>query len=374
MLFDYETLKIIWWILVGILLIGFALTGGMDMAVSALCFSFSKNTAQRGYILKTISPHWEGNQVWLITAGGAIFAAWPDVYAASFSGMYFAMIIVLAALWLRPLAFDYRNQIDDEKWKKRWDIALVVGSSVPLLIFGVAFGNILQGLPFYADNNLVWHYLRSDYGALLPLLNPFALICGILSVTMLLTHGVMWIGLRGTYEMKIRAQNTGVLLSVLTLILYFSAGIYAYSFDGYEIITKADPNSYFKITSKEVALTIHGLFSNYVNYPITVAVPFIASVATIHVAYFSSQGQFVKGIIASSISVAGTVATPAVALFPFIMPSSVDPESSLTVYDATSSAYTLNTMLISALIFVPIFLGYTIWAYVRMWKHETEEK
>ncbi len=184
-----------------------ALTNGMDMAVSALLFPVGKNSAERKVLISTIVPHWDGNQVWLITAGGAIFAAWPEVYAASFSGLYWAMLLVLFAIWLRPLAFDYRNHGETEIWKKRWDIALSVGSLIPMLIFGVAFGNLLQGLPFYADENMRWHYDGYFLSALLPLLNPFALLCGVISVLMLITHGCMWIMLRVDESISLRARK-----------------------------------------------------------------------------------------------------------------------------------------------------------------------
>lgn len=374
MLFEYETLKIIWWCLVGVLLIGFALTGGMDMAVSALIFRFGKTPAQRAYILKTIAPHWEGNQVWLITAGGAIFAAWPDVYAASFSGLYWAMILVLASIWLRPMAFDYRNQIDSPSWQKGWDIALSVGSAVPLIIFGVAFGNLLLGLPFYVDDDLIWHYQSSDFGTLLPLLSPFALLCGVISLCMLLCHALMWLGLRGSDSIKEEVKINGVRLALITLILFCVAGIYAYSLNGYELVSSDNINPYHQITSKEVILTEHGLFANYVNCPITIAVPLLAALSMLLAAILFRKGIFTFGIIATSSSVAFTIATAAAALFPFIMPSSVSAASSLTVYDATSSAYTLNAMFIASVIFVPVFLSYTVWAYVKMWKHEQEDK
>ena len=220
MLFDYTTLQVIWWILIGVLLIGFALTNGMDMAVSALLFPVGKNSAERKVLISTIVPHWDGNQVWLITAGGAIFAAWPEVYAASFSGLYWAMLLVLFAIWLRPLAFDYRNHGETEIWKKRWDIALSVGSLIPMLIFGVAFGNLLQGLPFYADENMRWHYDGYFLSALLPLLNPFALLCGVISVLMLITHGCMWIMLRVDESISLRARKIAVISALLTVVLF----------------------------------------------------------------------------------------------------------------------------------------------------------
>ena len=140
-MFDYEILRLIWWVLIGILLIGFAVTDGFDLGVGVLALVIGKNDTERRIMLNTIAPHWDGNQVWLITAGGALFAAWPMVYATSFSGFYVAMYITLAALWLRPLALDYRSKIEDPRWRQTWDYALCISGTIPAIIFGVAFGN-----------------------------------------------------------------------------------------------------------------------------------------------------------------------------------------------------------------------------------------
>ncbi len=145
---DYETLRVIWWVLIGVLLIGFAVTDGFDLGVGALLRIIGKTDDERRVMINTIGPHWDGNQVWFITAGGALFAAWPLIYAASFSGFYFAMLIVLAALWLRPVGFDYRSKLEDPRWRNAWDWALFVGGLVPALLFGVAFGNLFLGVPF----------------------------------------------------------------------------------------------------------------------------------------------------------------------------------------------------------------------------------
>ena len=367
MLFDYTTLQVIWWILIGVLLIGFALTNGMDMAVSSLLFPVGKNSAERKVLISTIVPHWDGNQVWLITAGGAIFAAWPEVYAASFSGLYWAMLLVLFAIWLRPLAFDYRNHGETEIWKKRWDIALTVGSLVPMLIFGVAFGNLLQGLPFYADENMRWHYDGYFLSALLPLLNPFALLCGVISVLMLITHGSMWIMLRVDESISFRARKIAVISAFLTVFLFVVAGFWSYSFNGYVLNSLAPVGSFNTITGKSVSVVEHGLFLHYINYPVTVVVPALAGLGMLGAGFFAFKGKAVKGIIASSIGIAFTIITAGAALFPFILPSSKDVNSSLTIWDATSSHFTLQVMLYAVIVFVPLALAYTIWAYYRMW-------
>lgn len=367
MLFDYDTLQVIWWVLVGVLLIGFALTNGMDMAVSTLTFPVAKSSKERSAIISTIVPHWDGNQVWLITAGGAVFAAWPEVYAASFSGLYWAMILVLFGIWLRPLAFDYRNHRQEESWLKRWDIALTVGSFIPMLIFGVAFGNLLQGLPFWADENVRWHYEGYFLTALLPLLNPFALLCGVISVLMLLTQGALWIQLRTVDEMGIRARKLSYYFGIATVVLFIIAGAWAYTMPGWHLEALAPEESFHAITAKVVSQPENGLFANYYNLPIAFAVPVLAIIAMTLAAIYGKQGRAGKGILFSSLGIAMIICTSAVALFPFVMPSSKEPSSSLTIWDATSSHFTLNVMTYAVIIFVPIMLAYTIWAYYKMW-------
>mgnify|MGYP003370747752 CR=1 FL=1 len=373
MLFDYDTLQVMWWILVGVLLIGFALTNGMDMAVSALLFKVAKNSKERGAIISTISPHWDGNQVWLITAGGAIFAAWPEVYAASFSGLYWGMLLVLFAIWLRPLAFDYRNHSNDETWLKRWDIALTVGSLVPMLIFGVAFGNLLQGLPFWADENVRWHYDGVFLTALIPLLDPFSLLCGLVSVAMLLTQGCLWIQLRTVDDISNRVRGLTLKLALLTLVLYVLAGLWAYTFDGYRLVSLAPEGSFHSITGKTVEVVEHGLFENYKSVWILWLVPIAAMFCILKAGIAGGKGDAVKGIIYNSLAVALVIGTAAIAMFPFVMPSSYDPASSLTIWDASSSHFTLQVMLYAVIVFVPISLSYTVWAYKRMWNRVSEE-
>lgn len=373
MIFDYDTLQVLWWILVGVLLIGFALTNGMDMAVSALLFKVTKNSKERGAIISTISPHWDGNQVWLITAGGAVFAAWPEVYAASFSGLYWGMLLVLAAIWLRPLAFDYRNHNQDETWLKRWDIALTVGSLVPMLIFGVAFGNLLQGLPFWADENVRWHYDGVFLTALIPLLDPFSLLCGLVSVAMLLTQGCLWIQLRTVDDISNRVRGLTLKLALLTLVLYALAGLWAYTFDGYRLVSLAPEGSFHSITGKTVEVVEHGLFENYKSVWILWLVPIAAMFCILKAGIAGGKGDAIKGIIYNSLAIALVIGTAAIAMFPFVMPSSYDPASSLTIWDASSSHFTLQVMLYAVIVFVPISLSYTVWAYKRMWNRVSEE-
>ncbi|WP_462153220.1 cytochrome d ubiquinol oxidase subunit II, partial [Pseudoalteromonas xiamenensis] len=221
---DYETLKLIWWLLIGVLLIGFAVTDGFDLGVGMLLPILGKDDTTKRVMINTVGPHWEGNQVWLVTAGGALFAAWPQVYAVAFSGFYLAMILVLAALFFRPVGFDYRSKLDNPTWRKMWDNGLFIGSFVPALVFGVAFGNLLQGVPFLLDE-----YLRATYqGSFFALLNPFAILCGLVSVLMLVTQGATWLQMKTTDELKARSENVSVISAITTAIAFGFAGVWLY--------------------------------------------------------------------------------------------------------------------------------------------------
>ena len=186
---DYEILRLIWWALLGILLIGFAVMDGFDLGTAALLPFVGKTDIERRVIINTVGPVWEGNQVWFILGGGAIFAAWPTLYAASFSGFYLAMFLVLATLILRPAGFNFRGKIDDIRWRAFWDWALFAGGVVPALVFGVAFGNLFQGVPFGFDSDLRFH----SQITLTLLLNPFALVVGLVSLSMIVLHGAAWL-------------------------------------------------------------------------------------------------------------------------------------------------------------------------------------
>ena len=364
MLFDYETLKLIWWILVGALLIGFAITDGMDMGAAILLPFVAKTDDERRVVINTVGAHWDGNQVWLITAGGALFAAWPMVYAAAFSGFYFALILVLFALFLRPLGFDYRSKLDNAKWRNGWDWALFVGSFVPALVFGVAFGNLLQGVPFTLDE-----FLRATYtGSFFALLNPFAILAGLVSVAMLVMHGGVWLQLRTDGIVSQRAAVLSRWASVATFVLFCLAGIWVANLEGFVITTAVDTQGYANPLGKSVELVDGAWLSNYKEMPLTILCPLLALAATAATAWFSKGNKAGLGFVASSVALLGVIATAGVSMFPFVMPSSINPDVSLTLWDAVSSHMTLNVMLIAVLIFLPIVLFYTVWCYVKMWR------
>ena len=359
---DYEILKLIWWALVGILLIGFAITDGMDMGVGNLLPFVGKSDDERRLMINTVGPHWDGNQVWLITAGGAIFAAWPMVYAAAFSGFYVAMLLVLFALFFRPVGFDYRSKLPDPRWRNAWDWGLFAGGAVPALIFGVAFGNLLLGVPFQHDE-----LLRPTYtGSFFALLNPFALLAGVVSLSMLVMHGAIWLQMRTEDPVASRARKTVFISAMVMMISFAVAGLWlSFGIDGYRI-TYIPNGEYANLLGKTVEHVPGAWLQNYATYPWMILAPVLGFAGAALTILLSRAHRPGLGFVTSSLSMAGVILTVGFSMFPFIMPSSSSPSSSLTVWDATSSHMTLNIMFWVTMFFLPIVLGYTIWSYWHM--------
>lgn len=359
MLFDYETLKIIWWLLVGALLIGFAIMDGHDMGVCSLLPFVGKDDEERRVIINTIGAHWEGNQVWFITAGGAIFAAWPMVYATAFSGFYWALMAVLWALFFRPVGFKYRSMIHNPTWRKAWDWGLFVGSFIPAVVFGVAFGNLFLGVPFSFNNHLVSTYTGSFWA----LLNPFAILCGLISASMLIMQGGAYLAHRTLDEVQNRTLNYAAISSMVMAVLFVLAGVWIQSIDGYHITSPIDPQALPNVLNKEVTRQAGAWMANYHQYPLAWAFPALGVIMPLVTAILLKARKTLTAFIASSIAVLSVIMTAGVALFPFIMPSSSDPRSSLTVWDSVSSHLTLMIMLVVVVVLLPMIVGYTSWAY-----------
>ena len=360
MILEYETLKLLWWLFVVVLLVGFALLDGFDLGVGALLPFLGKTDLQRRVMINTIGPTWEGNQVWFITAGGALFAAWPLVYAAAFSGLYFAMLTVLFALILRPVGFDFRSKVPDPRWRNMWDWCLFAGGAVPALVFGVAVGNLLQGLPFHYEE-----ILRPVYtGSFLALFNPFALLCGFISLAMVVEHGAMYIVLRTQDDITIRARVTAQRFAWLFIAGFAVAGIWiSTGIEGMRVTSMPDVNTSFTPLDKEVAVAAGQWLENYRAQPWLWLLPASAVGGALLVVWCARAGRAVAGFLASCLMVASTVLTPAVAMFPFVMPSSTHPAQGLTMWDATSSALTLQWMFFAVVVFLPIIIAYTSWVY-----------
>jgi cytochrome d ubiquinol oxidase subunit II len=370
MILDYETLKLVWWLLVGVLLIGFVITDGFDMGAGALLPFLGKTDEERRVIINTVGPHWDGNQVWFITAGGAVFAAWPAVYAAAFSGFYIAMLLVLFALFFRPVGFDYRSKIADPRWRNTWDWGLFVGGAVPALLFGVAFGNLLLGVPFEHDE-----FLRPTYtGSFFGLLRPFALLAGVVSLSMLVMHGAVWLHLRAGSPVQERARKATMVAGAVLFASFALAGIWlAMGIDGFRIVSQPALDALPNPLAKTVEIAEGAWLTNYSSYPWMMIAPvlgLLGAALTILLAMANRPGL---GFVTSSLAMSGVILTAGFSMFPFVMPSNSVPNSSLTLWDAASSHLTLTVMFWAAVIFVPIILAYTTWTYYQMWGRVTVE-
>jgi cytochrome d ubiquinol oxidase subunit II len=360
-LFDYATLKLIWWALLGVLLIGFAVTDGFDMGAAALMPLVAKTDDERRVVINTVGPVWEGNQVWFILGGGAIFAAWPALYALSFSGFYLAMFLVLFMLILRPVAFKYRSKRAGSRWRSRWDLALTVSGLVPPVIFGVAVGNALIGVPFTFDGDL-----RPDYkGGLFGLLNPAALFCGVLSLAMIAAHGAAWLHLKADEVVAARARTIGK-WSAFAAVLLFALGGFMTAFGwlgGYTLVSTPDFGGPSMPLGKEAVADGGAWLANYLKHPLLVLVPTLGFLGLSAGALAFWAGLQRLTLLATGLGVAGVIATVGISMFPFILPSTIEPSHSLMVFDASSSRNTLRNMLIATLVFLPIILVYTAWVY-----------
>jgi cytochrome bd ubiquinol oxidase subunit II len=357
---DYPTLKVIWWLLIGVLLIGFAVMDGHDMGVAALLPFVGRGDIERRVVINTVGPHWDGNQVWFVTAGAALFAAWPLVYATAFSGFYWAMLAVLWALFFRPAGFDYRSKVDSSAWRRAWDWGLFIAGFVPPIIFGVAFGNLLQGVPFNFDSNMVSTYTGSFW----QLLNPFALLCGVVSSSMITLHGASYLAHRTCGAIHDRARRAARFFSVLLLIAFSVAGIWlASAIDGYAITSTIDPSAPANPIGKTVIREAGAWLSNYRKAPLTLLLPVLVYAGALACVALMDRGRTALAFLASSLAITGVIATAAASMFPFVLPSSSVPGASLTVWDGVSSHLTLSIMLVATLIFIPIIIFYTSWAY-----------
>ncbi|SCK50013.1 cytochrome bd-I ubiquinol oxidase subunit 2 apoprotein [Variovorax sp. HW608] len=359
-LLSYEFLRVVWWLLLGVLLVGFAVMDGFDLGTGMLLPFAGRDDLERRVIINSVGPVWEGNQVWLILGGGAIFAAWPQLYAVSFSGFYIAMFAILVALILRPVAFKFRSKQGDAAWRGRWDAALFIGGFVPSLICGVAMGNVLQGVPFRFGTDMQIHYDGSFFG----LLNPFALLCGLVSVAMLAMHGAAWLQLKTAGPVAARARGYGSVAAVLTVALYAVAGVLLWKFvDGYRVTSSLPPDGPSNPLLKTVEVHASAWVTNYAAHPVLYIVPGLGLAgALVALLGFRMRAEMLT-LLASAASIAGIILSVGVSMFPFILPSSADPRASLTAFDSSSSHLTLFIMLVVTAFFIPIIVAYTGWIY-----------
>jgi cytochrome bd ubiquinol oxidase subunit II len=356
---DYETLRVIWWLLMGIVLIGFAVMDGFDLGAAAFVRVLAHDDDERRSLIETFEPFWEGNQVWLVVGGAAVFAAWPYLYAAAFSGFYFAILLVLLGLIVRPVSLNVRNKVDDARWRAVWDGAITFTGVVPALLFGVAIGNLFLGVPLRYDETM-----RITYdGGLIGLLRPFALLTGLVSLTMILMHGATYLALKADPVIAQRAQRALRLLAPLYALLYVAAGAWlAFSVTGFridgQVIAGGPSNPLLKQASIGGSWLTNGPLGRWACVAAAIAV--IAALAT---PLLARRGANLTAFVTSSVAIAGTVLSAGFALFPFLMPSSLDPRSSLTVWDASSSHSTLGLMLVVTAVLLPVVIAYTAWVF-----------
>lgn len=359
-MFDYETLRLVWWAVLGVLLMAFAATDGFDLGVGTLLPFVARTDMERRVAINTVGPVWEGNQVWFILGGGAVFAAWPPLYAVAFSGFYLAMFVVLCALILRPVGFKFRSKVEDPRWRSAWDWALFAGGFVPALIFGVAFGNVLLGVPFEFDDSMRMTY----HGNFLGLLNPFALVAGLISVAMVMQHGGTWLAVKTEGAVARRASAYATAAGLVLMGLFTLAGLWvAYGIDGYVVSSAVLRGGASNPLAKSVVREAGGWLGNYARNPWMIAAPalvYAGSLAGIALRVIRRPGS---AFLASALATMGVVATAGVSLFPFLLPSSSHPGASLTVWDSSSSRTTLLVMSVATSIFLPLILAYTAWVY-----------
>jgi len=359
-LISYEVLRLVWWLLLGVLLVGFAVMDGFDLGAGMLLPFAGRNDLERRVIINSVGPVWEGNQVWLILGGGAIFAAWPQLYAVSFSGFYIAMFAILVALILRPVAFKFRGKRDEPAWRARWDWALFIGGFVPALIFGVAMGNVLRGVPFRFNPDMHIFYDGTFFG----LLNPFALLCGLVSVAMLAMHGAAWLQLKTQGPVAQRARAYGSVAAVATIVLYALAGFALWKFvDGFRVTSALPADGPSNPLLKTVEVHSSAWFANYEAHPWLYVVPGLGLAGALVALLGLRMRAELMTFVASALSIAGIILSVGVSMFPFILPSTIDPRASLTVFDSSSSHLTLFIMLVVTAIFIPIIVAYTSWVY-----------
>jgi len=370
-LLDYETLRVLWWVLLGALLIGFAIIDGVDLGVAILLPFVAGTDTERRALINSMGPVWEGSQVWLVLGGGAAFVVWPALFATAFAGFYVVMFLVLVALILRPFGFRLRNKIEDPRLRSLWDWGLFVGGFVPALIFGVAVGNVLQGVPFHFDEL----HRPAHEGGFLGLLNPFALTTGLLAVVMLTMHGGVYLALKAEGVLAQRASRIAAGAAIVLVVLFAVAGLWAgFGIDGYRIIEGATPDGPSNPLAKQVEVVPVEWLHNYITRPWALlgsALGLIAPIFAIGLLFLGMEGA---AFVASSAAVVGVVAAPGLAMFPFILPSSTQPDHSLTVWDSSSSQSTLLIMLVATSVLMPIVIACTTWAFrVRRGKvNETE--
>lgn len=358
----YAILQIVWWLLLGVLLIGMAHMVGMDMGVGTILRYVGRNDLERRVALNVIGPHWDGNQVWFVLGGGAVFAAFPLIYATAFSGFYVVMLLLLWSMILRPLGFEYRSKMSSQRWRDSWDWMLFISGLVPMVVFGAAFGNLFHGVPFHFD----WLLTSTYTGSFLGLLNPFAILCGLLAAALSVMVGATRLMSGGTGALYERARRAARLACLIAAVLFAIGGFWVRALRGY-VIT-AGPGAGVPQTplQQQVSLIDGAWLQHFHDHPVLWLVPLLGFLG-LALTFLSVQAN--RAHLAwwmGALSWAGVIGTAGTALFPFLLPSSSEPVQSLTIWNASSSALTLGWMVGFTAVLMPLVLWYTSWAFYVM--------
>ena len=355
----YLFLKVLWWVLLGVLLTGIGAMVGMDMGVGTLLRYVGRTDSERRVALNVIGPHWDGNQVWFILGGGAIFAAWPLVYATAFSGFYVVMLVLLWSMIVRPLGFEYRSKMPTARWRAVWDATLFISGFVPMLVFGAAVGNVLQGVPFHFDWRMTSYYT----GSFISLFNPFAILCGVMSVALSVYMGGTTLANGAAEPIAGRARRAAIVGGLVALAIFTVAGLWVAKIDFFTLVSGPDPAAAQTPLHQKVAREAGGLLANFAARPVLWAFPALVYVAVLlGIAAHAARHPVVSWWL-GALAWIGVMGTVGAAMFPFLMPSSTNPSHSLTVWNSGSSRITLSWMTGFTLIFIPAIVVYTSWAF-----------
>ncbi|MGC8517289.1 MAG: cytochrome d ubiquinol oxidase subunit II [Steroidobacteraceae bacterium] len=351
--------QIIWWLLLGVLLIGLAVMVGMDMGVGTILRYVGRTDAERRVALNIIGPHWDGNQVWFILGGGAIFAAFPLIYATAFSGFYVVMLLLLWTMILRPIGFEYRSRIEHPAWRNAWDWVLLVSGAVPMTVFGAAFGNLFHGVPYHFN----WDMTSFYTGSFLGLLNPFALMTGVLSLSLSVMMGALTIMNGSEGQMFQRARGLVQVAGAVALALFALGGIWVHALPGYQLVSSAGEGVLQTPLQQTVTLASGAWLHNFALEPLLWLVPLVGFAGVLGAVLAARAARSHLGWWFGALGWVGVIGTAGAALFPFMLPSSTNPSMSLTLWNASSSKLTLLWMIGFTAVFVPLIVWYTSWAF-----------
>jgi len=355
----YLALKITWWLLLGVLLVGLAVMVGMDMGVGMLLRFVGRTDDERRVAINIIGPHWDGNQVWFVLGGGAIFAAWPLVYATAFSGLYIVMLVLLWSMIVRPLAFEYRSKRESPRWRNGWDWCFLVSGFVPMLVFGAAIGNMLQGVPFHFD----WRLTSFYTGSFVALFNPFAILCGALSVALAVYMGGAMLMSGSEEPVHGRARRAAIGAGLAAVVLFTLGGLWTYWLEGFRLTGGPAPAAAQTPLHQTVERAAGAWLDNFRAHPALWLVPALGYLGMLLGTGALARGHAKLGWWLGAAAWIGVIGTVGAAMFPFLMPSSSNPSHSLTVWNSGSSERTLAWMLGFTLVFMPLIVWYTSWAF-----------